>query len=536
MASKDSSVCVGVSCGNTNGVVCLGRDGKVDVVSNAGGDRYTPCTVGYQGSEVVVGRVAKQSLVRNSRNTIDAFWRAAGHGLDDDITSTCLRASKTAPVSESENGLTFTVSDGDGNEKVVPLAEPMQYICGALHASATEQAHTTVKSIVASLPVTATKQTEEMIRAAWAHHGVTVQQFVSDPISAAVAYRFGQEQHHRAVRANAVVVHIGGTQACVSVVSSLGGVLQVLGSKSSATISGKSYDKVISKILSQEFFRKTKCDIMDDKRAQVKLLHASEVAKKALTRQTAAQVSIDGLFEGMDLHCSVPRVKFESLASSVTNQISVLVDEVLGQVGIDKEQVSVCILSGGQCCMPKIQQAFESMFGKTKVLSSIAPDEVVAIGACQQAIVLAEADDEDEEEDDLEDQADGGSAQCVSTHALRSAHTISLCGVSKTIGIQTGDTVTPIVPSGTPVPFYGRFQLQPLEGESSVDVVLMEEGDDGTFAKAAELVLVNMGDVATSPEGTNPKRAVLHIEVMPAGSKAMLTDASNSKNTVTVDL
>ena len=87
--------------------------------------------------------------------------------------------------------------------------------------------------------------------------------------------------------------------------------------------------------------------------------------------------------------------------------------------------------------MPKIQQGLESVFGKQKVLASIAPDEVVAVGTCQQAMLLRDAVDVDGD-DDGDDDAEGA-ADCVPLSELRTAHTVCVSSTTKALGIQKPD-------------------------------------------------------------------------------------------------
>ena len=63
-----------------------------------------------------------------------------------------------------------------------------------------------------------------------------------------------------------------------------------------------------------------KADISSEKRAQMKLAMTAETVRRALYKQGSVPASIDGLHEGVDLNCSVPRAKYEAMSQGVAKR------------------------------------------------------------------------------------------------------------------------------------------------------------------------------------------------------------------------
>merc|ERR1712013_275186 len=73
----------GIHFGNTNSVITVSNESKLDTVSNDTGDRVTPTIVAYTGAEKVVGKPAKQFIIRNPLSCIANIKAAFGNGFTD---------------------------------------------------------------------------------------------------------------------------------------------------------------------------------------------------------------------------------------------------------------------------------------------------------------------------------------------------------------------------------------------------------------------------------------------------------------------
>ena len=79
------------------------------------------------------------------------------------------------------------------------------------------------------------------------------------------------------------------------------------------------------------------------------------------------------------------RGRFESSATPVVNQCLQLVTQALTSAQLEASDVHVVVLCGGSARLPLVQRKFKDMFPAAQIHSSIAPDEVMAMGAAKQA-------------------------------------------------------------------------------------------------------------------------------------------------------
>jgi L1 cell adhesion molecule like protein len=131
----------------------------------------------------------------------------------------------------------------------------------------------------------------------------------------------------------------------------------------------------------QEFKRKHKKDISDNKRAVRRLRTACERAKRTLSSNTNASVEIDSLFEGIDFYTSITRAKFEELNADLFKFTIEPVEKSMRDAQLDKAQIDDIVLVGGSTRIPKIQKLLQDFFNGKDLNKSINPDEAVAYGA-----------------------------------------------------------------------------------------------------------------------------------------------------------
>ena len=77
-----------------------------------------------------------------------------------------------------------------------------------------------------------------------------------------------------------------------------------------------------------------------------------------------------------------------------------LVEKVLQESKICKEQVDDIVLVGGSTRIPKLQSMLSDLFGGKEPLKSINPEEVVAYGATVQAAIITGKNKSEKQEEE----------------------------------------------------------------------------------------------------------------------------------------
>jgi len=139
----------------------------------------------------------------------------------------------------------------------------------------------------------------------------------------------------------------------------------------------------------QDFKRKHKKDMSQNKRSLRRLRTACERAKRTLSTSATANLEIDALFEGIDFYTSISRARFEELCSDLFRSTMTPVENALRDAKMGKDQIHEIVLVGGSTRIPKIQKLLSDFFNGKTLNKSINPDEAVAYGAAVQAAILS---------------------------------------------------------------------------------------------------------------------------------------------------
>lgn len=180
----------------------------------------------------------------------------------------------------------------------------------------------------------------------------------------------------------------------VSILSIDDCVFEVLSTAGNTHLGGEDFDSILVDYFAEEFKKKNKKELRENKRALRRLRTACESAKRTLSSATVANIEIDGLFDGLDFASVITRAKFESLCDVLFKSTMEPVEQVLRDAKLSKSQIHEIVLVGGSTRIPKIQQLLSDFFGGKELCKSINPDECVAYGAAVQAAILTGSKDE----------------------------------------------------------------------------------------------------------------------------------------------
>lgn len=208
--------------------------------------------------------------------------------------------------------------------------------------------------------------------------GLNVMRIINEPTAAAIAYgldkKVGQER-------NVLIYDLGGGTFDVSVLTIEDGIFEVKSTNGDTHLGGEDFDQNMVKFFAQEFKKKHKKDILDNKRAVRRLRTACERAKRTLSSSTQASIEIDSLYEGIDLYTTITRAKFEELNRTLFNNTKEPVNQALRDAKVDKTEIHEIVLVGGSTRIPKIHKILLDIFTGKELNKSINPDEAVAYGA-----------------------------------------------------------------------------------------------------------------------------------------------------------
>lgn len=179
----------------------------------------------------------------------------------------------------------------------------------------------------------------------------------------------------------------------VSILTIEDSIFEVKATAGDTHLGGEDFDTRMVEYFVDEFKKKYKKDISDNKKSLRRLRSACENAKRTLSASNSANIEIDGLFEGIDFASTITRAKFENLCDHLFKSTMIPVEHVLRDSKLSKNSIHEVVLVGGSTRIPKIQQLLSEFFGGKELCKSINPDECVAYGAAVQAAVLTGSKD-----------------------------------------------------------------------------------------------------------------------------------------------
>lgn len=258
----------------------------------------------------------------------------------------------------------------------------------------------TVTNAVITVPAYFNDSQRQATKDAGTISGLNILRIINEPTAAAIAYGLDKKsQGNVGGERNVLIFDLGGGTFDVSILTIEDGIFEVKSTSGDTHLGGEDFDNRMVNHFIQEFKRKHKKDMKDNKRAVRRLRTACERAKRTLSSSTQASIEIDSLFEGIDFYTSITRARFEELNADLFRGTLEPVEKSLRDAKFDKSGIHEIVLVGGSTRIPKIQKLLQDFFNGKELNKSINPDEAVAYGAAVQAAILH--GDKSEEVQDL---------------------------------------------------------------------------------------------------------------------------------------
>jgi molecular chaperone DnaK len=368
---------IAIDLGSCNSsVAVLDRDEPRILLSNEGG-RATPSFVGFvAGERVLVGAAAKRQAVMNPELTVHSLKHLLGRRFDvPDVQR--LRARLGFAVVRSPEGLTqvrLAGKDVDPDEIVALLLHRMKRIAEVYLEAAIDGAYVTIPSAYNRIQ-------RERLQAAALRAGLPFRGFFAEAVAAAV-----WAGAHRRRAEYVAVVDIGGT--CEATILAGGGALHARGARCDPTLGGDAFDARIVARLVELLREQGASEIGEDVVALQRLRDAAEVAKVALSREEAVQLSLAALVPGpagpVGLEYRLTRAELAAITHDLMARVEAPCRAALDQAGIKPAAVGELVVCGGLANLPMVRSRVEQVFEQPAVALA-APEEAVVLGA----VVLA---------------------------------------------------------------------------------------------------------------------------------------------------
>ncbi|MGE8044905.1 Fe-S protein assembly chaperone HscA [Pseudomonas monteilii] len=357
---------VGIDLGTTNSLVAAVRSGRSEPLPDADGQVILPSAVRYSAEGTQVGHGARAAAALDPLNTILSVKRLMGRGRAD--------------VRQLGEQLPYRFVDGESHMPFIDTVQgpksPVEVsadILKSLRQRAEETLGGELVGAVITVPAYFDDAQRQATKDAARLAGLEVLRLLNEPTAAAVAY--GLDQNAEGVVA---IYDLGGGTFDISILRLTAGVFEVLATGGDTALGGDDFDHAIATWIIDQ----AGLDNDLDPSTQRQLMQTACAAKEALTDAESVEVR-HGAWTAQ-----LTRTAFDAMIEPLIARSLKACRRAVRDSGVELEEVAEVVMVGGSTRVPRVREAVGALFGRTP-LTSIDPDQVVAVGAAVQADTLA---------------------------------------------------------------------------------------------------------------------------------------------------
>ena len=356
---------IGIDLGTSNSAAAVVEAGQPVMIPSAegttvGGGKAFPSYVAFtKEGQLLVGEPARRQAVTNPERTIIQIKRKMGTDYKVKI-----------------------------DDKEYTPQQISAFILQKIKKDAEAFLGERVEKAVITVPAYFDDAQRQATKDAGVIAGLDVIRIINEPTAAALAYGIDKSDREEKI----LVFDFGGGTLDVTIMDFGQGVFQVVSTSGDTNLGGSDMDKAITDYIIEEFKKKERIDLNEDKMAMVRVREAAEKAKIELSSTLETDVNLPFIIADAQgpkhLQMKITRAKLEELVKPVVEKCRSPLEQVIKDAKLNPSDITRIILVGGPTRMPIVQKFIEDFIGR-KAERGIDPMECVAKGAAIQGAILS---------------------------------------------------------------------------------------------------------------------------------------------------
>ena len=375
--------CIGLDLGTLNTVIAVARNRGVDIICNEVSNRTTPSMVTFGQKCRFRGEEAKSQEISNFRSSVSCLKRLLGLKLgEDDAYFESERQYLNCPAELTEEGVFLTVSYL-GEQRRFSAVQVMAMFLGNVKDIAQAEVKVAVTDLVLAVPPYFGERQRRAYFDAAQIAGLSLTRMITEPLAVALGY--GMPKIDLEGERLVCFLDLGYSSTTVSVVNFVKGKAEIKAVSCDSNFGGRDFDLLLARSFLAELASKG-MDIRENPKAFYRLRAGCEKAKKVLSANQVAVLSVENLANDRDFSCNVTRQMFEDLIAPLLQRLEATILRAFS--GVEISSVHSVEIIGGSSRIPAIKDILKRIFG-FDCCTTMNQDESIARGCALQSALLS---------------------------------------------------------------------------------------------------------------------------------------------------
>lgn len=383
--------CVGFDCGGRFSVVARVHSRGLTTALNEASKRKSGSLVSIKGNQRFIGAGAEPVARSNYKNTVWYVTRLIGRKFSDPSVQEEIRLMPYADIfSEAEDGGIAVTLSYDGQKTKFTATQCYAMLLGELKRVAINDAPQGVQNcdVVVTVPSWYDNQQRLEVERACSIAQVGNLGLINDATACGLIWgiwknkknefddatgaggKSGDEaaaQKSQIGPCNVMFIDLGDSQMSCTIASYKKNQMQILTTANDKMLGGRLIDMEIAKFAAEEAKGLKKEEVFANPKALIKLLTASEKAKKTLSGGvTMTKVYSECLMNDKDLNVTLTKEKLEEILAPLIERFAVPIKRALSDTGLSGKDFHAVEIIGGSMRIPAFKIAAAKAVGVFK--------------------------------------------------------------------------------------------------------------------------------------------------------------------------